>query len=140
MIRRALPGLLALASFVIVGVSWSSSPAAQWTFALLVAAFPPALIWLAVGRRPRQRAMAVVVAGLLVLLQGSTLAILVWRDAFALNRWLLGLPPAGLAFILGLWLAPFVLSTWAHIATFDLTGLRPSDLDALRRRRKTPRD
>jgi hypothetical protein len=98
------------------------------TFALLVAAFPPALIWLAVGRRPRRQWLAAVVAGLLGLLQGSTLAILAWRDALPLDRWLLGLPPAGLAFILGLWLAPFVLSTWAHIATFDPSGLRSGDL------------
>jgi hypothetical protein len=140
MSRRAVPGFLALASLVIVGLSWSSSPAAQWTFALLVAAFPPALIWLAVGRRPGRQWLAAVVAGLLVLLQGSTLAILAWRDVLALDRWLLGLPPAGLAFILGLWLAPFVLSTWAHIATFDPSGLRPDDLDELRRRRETPRD
>jgi hypothetical protein len=53
---------------------------------------------------------------------------------------LVGGRPAGLAFIVGLWLAPFVLSTWAHVATFDPSGLRPDDLDELRRRRKTPRD
>jgi len=138
--RSAALGVLAAASAAIVAVSWSASPAAQWAFVLASVAFPPALIWLGVGHRRHRRSLVLAVAALLVLLEAAAIGVLAWRGADDVGHWLIGLPPGGVFFILGLWLLPFVLTTWAHAATFDPTGLRPEDLAALRRRRQGSAD
>lgn len=138
MMRNAALAFLFVASAVVLATSWSASVPAQWVFALATVAFPPALVWIAVARRRPGRTLVVALAALLLLLESATVGVLAWRDPARLDRWLMGLPPAGLALLLGLWLLPFSLTTWAHIATFDPVGLRPDDLDALRRRRRPP--
>jgi hypothetical protein len=140
MMQRVVLAFVASAAAAILAVSWSGSAAAQWTFALLGVAFPPALVWIAVARRRPSLRLSLSVAVLFGLLEASTVAVLALRNPGGWDRWLLGLPPAGLVFLLGLWLLPFVLTTWAHATTFDSAGLGPDDLDALRRRHPAPPD
>lgn len=111
---------------------------AEIVFAWMAAAFPVALIGLGASRTGRLGWLGPTLALLLALLEGSVLGLLVLRGRVLDGPWL-GDLPLGLAIQLGgLGLAPLLLVALAYGLTFDRHGLRPGDLERLRRERAAP--
>jgi hypothetical protein len=131
-LRLAL-ALLALASVAIPVVSFVDAVWAQWTFALLALGFPVALMAVGAARGGRVGWLGGVFVGLLALLVASGVAILSGAGAESrIGDWL-GLPASFVAFALGVWLLPFVLTIAAYARAFDRFGISTDDLDRLRR-------
>jgi len=129
--RRLALLFLALASpliLVLFALPWSG---AQALFAVLVMAYPVALIVLAVSRDGRVGVLALPLLLLLVLLEVCTIAMLALRERVMDAPWVAGLPLAAAIQLYGVWLAPLLLVALAYALTFDRYEMRQEDLDRL---------
>jgi len=123
----ALAPPLVLLSFLVPGI------VSEYLFATLAGGFPVALIGLAAGRRRGGTPLGGWLLGLLVLLEGATVAMLLLRGRVADGPWIGGLPVAAVIQLVGLWLAPLVLVGLVYALTFDRYELRDEDLARLDR-------
>lgn len=131
MARRLALLFLAVASpliLVLFALPWSG---AQALFAVLVMAYPVALIVLAVSRDGRVGVLALPLLLLLVLLEVCTIAMLALRERVMDAPWVAGLPLAAAIQLYGVWLAPLLLVALAYALTFDRYEMRQEDLDRL---------
>lgn len=147
--RRLALGFLAAASPAVLLASFAGGPAAAWTFALLTAAFPVALmalgalgpirasaggpVWSNAARRGRLGRAAWALAALLVLAEGTAAGVLLLGGGGAAGT-LAGFPPATLILLAGVWLLPLPVATLAYAWSFDETGIGPEHLTRLRAR------
>lgn len=129
--RRLAAAFLATASPVVLILCFLPGAAAEWTFALLVTAFPVALVAFAVGRRVRLGVLGIGLLGLLVLLEASVVALLLLRGRVLDGPWLDGLPAAPVVQIVGLCLIPLPLVGLLYALTFDRPGTTGRDVGAL---------
>ncbi len=132
--QRIALAFLALASPVILVILVAGTPAGEWAFALLGAAFPVALITLGVQRRGSLGSLIWPLAALLAILEGCFVAMLLLRGSVLTAPWLGGLPLATAIQFYGLFLLPLLLVSFVYAWTFEASGLRREDLDELRRR------
>jgi hypothetical protein len=131
MARRLALLFVAVASPLILllfALPWSG---AQALFAVLVTAYPVALIVVAVSRRGRVGPLGIPLLLLLVLLEASTVAMLALRNRVLDAPWVAGLPLAAAIQLYGVWLAPLLLVVLAYALTFDRYEMRQEDLDRL---------
>lgn len=133
MARRTALAFLAFASpalLVLFSVPWRP---AEEIFAVLVMAFPVALIVVAIDRDGRLAGRRLPLAVLLVFLELCTVGMLVLRGRVLDGPWLGGLPLAAAIQLYGVFLAPLLLVALAYALTFERYELRERDLDRLRR-------
>ena len=133
MARRIALLFVALASpllLVLFAVPWSGAEA---LFALLVMAYPVALIALAVSRDGRIGPLGLPLLVLLILLEGCAVGMLILRGQVLTAPWVGGLPLAAAIQLYGVWLAPLLLVALAYALTFDRYELRQDDLDRFAR-------
>lgn len=130
--------LLTAASAVLLGLlllpGALSGTAGAVLFAVLVTLVPVALIALGAvrGRGGGLGRLAWSLAALAVLLAGSAAAVVLLSGAR--EPALLGLPPATVVALAGLWLLPLPLVALAYALTFHRHGVTGADLEELRRR------
>jgi hypothetical protein len=118
-VKRLALATLGLASTGMLACALLGGRAAAWIFPPLAALFPVSLVLLGAWDGCRQRGRLVfALLALLVLLEGTTLSLLVLGVGADAPR-LLGLPLSAVLMGVGLALAPLVLLSWAHAATFD---------------------
>ena len=131
MARRMSLAFLAVASPLLLACFAVGGEVAEVVFVVLVMGFPVALIALAVGEDgilgPRRAPLLL----LLLLLEGSGIAMLALRGRVADGPWLAGLPAGAVVLLWGLWLAPLPLVTLTYALTFDRFELGEEDLDRL---------
>lgn len=124
--------VVAVASLAaLLGLFWET-PASGVLFAAAALTFPPALVGLAVSRRGRigsLRGPLLVFAGLL---QASLVAMLLLGDRPDPETWWLGLPPATLVLLVGVWLLPLAFVSVLHARWFCREGLTEEDLRRIR--------
>jgi hypothetical protein len=148
-VRRLALGFLAAASPAVLLASFAGGPAAAWTFALLTAAFPVALMALGAAspirpsaagpigsnaaRRGHLGGAAWALAALLVLAEGTAAGVLLLGGGGVAGT-LAGFPPATVVLLAGVWLLPLPVATLAYAWTFDETGIGPEHLTRLRAR------
>jgi hypothetical protein len=131
MARRLALAFLAVASPVTLVLFTLPGPLAESLFAVLVMAYPVALIVLAVARNGRLGPLAFPLLALLVFFEACVVAMLVLRGQVLTAPWFGGLPLAAAIQLYGLWLAPLFLVALAYAVTFDRYELRQDDLDRL---------
>ncbi|HEX6200661.1 MAG TPA: hypothetical protein VF150_10380 [Thermoanaerobaculia bacterium] len=138
MARRFALAFLAAASPAVLLASFAGGPAAAWTFALLTAAFPVALMALGAAspRRPLGRA-AWALAALLLLAEGTAAGVLL-LGGNGTGASLAGFPLATVVLVAGVWLLPLPLATLAYAWCFDETGITSEHLAVLRERAGGP--
>jgi hypothetical protein len=124
---------LALTPPLMLVLSFVRTSAGEWLFASMVAAFPVALIAFALRGRRWPGVMVVVLALLLVVLEASTLGMLLLRDGVWDAPWFGGLPAAAAIQLYGLFLVPLVPVALLYALTFDRLGLQQHDIDRLAR-------
>lgn len=132
MVRRLALAFLAAASPAVLLASFAGGRAAAWTFALLTAAFPVALMALGAARRGRLGRAAWALAGLLVMAEGTAAGVLLLGGGGAAGASLAGFPLATAVLLAGVWLLPLPLATLAYAWAFDDTGIGPEHLASLR--------
>lgn len=122
--------VLLLVTFVVPG------GAAQWLFAVLVSAFPPALIVVGASRAGRLGPSLVVLVTLLtVVLESTVLGMMLLRGTAAdVTGWIFGVPTAAVLQIAGLFALPLVVTGLGYAWSFDRWALSDDDLAALRAR------
>lgn len=133
MARRIALLFVAVASpllLVLFAVPWSGAEA---VFAVLVMAYPVALIALAVSRDGRIGPLGLPLLALLILLEGCAAGMLILRGQVLTAPWVGGLPLAAAIQLYGVWLAPLLIVALAYALTFDRYELRQHDLDRFAR-------
>ena len=132
MARRIALLFLALASPLILVLFLLPWPFAEFTFAVLVTAYPIALIVLAVARKQGLGPLRLPLLGLLFFLEACVVGMLLFRGHVLDGPWFGGLPLAASIQLYGIWLAPLLLVVLAHALTFDRFGMREEDLERLK--------
>jgi len=125
--RRLAAAFLAIASPIVLVLCVVPGAIAEWSFALLVAAYPVALILFAVGGRRRLGILGLGLAGLQVLLEASVIVLLLLRGRVVDGPWVVGLPAAAVVQVVGLCLIPLPLVGLLYALTFDRFGLTAGD-------------
>jgi len=133
MARTFALGFLALAAPLILLCLFVGSALGEVVFALLVTAFPIALIALGASRGGRLGPLGWPLLGLLLLLEGFVVALLVLRGSVSTAPWFGGLPLATAIQVYGLFLVPLFYVSLLYAFTFDRLSLRSQDLEELRR-------
>ena len=136
MARRSALLFLGLASPGLLACSWFSGFVAELCFVLLVMAFPPALIALAVARDGRLGPLWLPLAALTLILEVCGVAILLLRGQVLEAAWFGAFPVAAAIQIYGLWLGPLLLVALAYGLTFDRWELPEEDLRRFESRRR----
>lgn len=131
MARRIALLFLALASPLVLVLFLMSWPVAEVLFALLVMAYPVALIVVAVTREGRLGVVRFPLIGLLLFLEACAVGMLLLRGRVLDGAWFGGLPLSAAVQLYGLWLVPLLLVALAYGLTFDRFELRQEDLDRL---------
>lgn len=131
MARRIALLFLALASPLVLVLFLMSWPVAEVLFALLVMAYPVALIVVAVTREGRLGVVGFPLIGLLLFLEACAVGMLLLRGRVLDGAWFGGLPLSAAVQLYGLWLVPLLLVALAYGLTFDRFELRQEDLDRL---------
>jgi len=111
-----------------------AAPMGDMLFAVLVVAFPVALIVLGAEHRGGLGPLRVPLFVLLVYLEACVVAMLLLRGQVTEAPWVGGLPLATAIQLYGVFLAPMVFVALFYALTFERFGLRREDLDELRRR------
>lgn len=124
-----LASVLMVAAFVAPG--WASGGV---TFVLLASAFPVALMALGAQRDGRLGPVAPVLGALLVVLLGTSIAMLVLRGSVETGPWLWGMPLVTALQLIGLFVLPLIVVSLGHAWTFERWSLREDELSELRRR------
>jgi hypothetical protein len=134
MARTFALGFLAIAAPMILLCLFVGSALGEVVFAVLVTAFPIALIALGASRGGHLGPLGWPLLGLLLLLEGAVVAMLALRGTVPTAPWLGGLPLATAVQVYGLFLAPLFYVSLLYAFTFDRFSLRSEDLEELRRR------
>lgn len=134
MARRFALLFLSLASPVMLVCGWCEGFAAELCFVLLVMAFPPALIVLAVARNGKIGPLLVPLAVLTLILVAGGVAMLLLQGKVIEGPWFGGFPGGMAIQIYGLWLGPLLLVALAYGWAFDRWELRDEDLRRYNRR------
>jgi uncharacterized membrane protein len=121
--RRLAAAFLAIASPIVLVLCVVPGAIAEWSFALLVAAYPVALILFAVGGRRRLGVLGLGLIGLLILLESSVIVLLLLRGRVVDGPWVVGLPAAAVVQVVGLCLIPLPLVGLLYAMNFDRFGL-----------------
>ena len=129
--RRIALLFLAIASPLLLALFLMPWPWAESLFAVLVMAYPVALIVVAVARKGRLGPVVWSLVGLLLFLEACAIGMLVLRGRVLDGPWFGGLPLAAAIQLYGLWLVPLLLVALAYGLTFDRFELRQEDLDRL---------
>jgi hypothetical protein len=129
--RRFSLLFLALASPLILVLFFLPWPSAGALFAVLVMAYPVALIVVAVASKGRLGPVGLPLIGLLLFLEACAVGMFVLRGRVLDGPWFGGLPLAAAIQLYGLWLVPLLLVALAYALTFDRFELRQEDLDRL---------
>ena len=129
MARRIALLFLSVASPLILVLFLLQSPVAEILFALLVMAYPVALIIVAVGRGKRCGRLIMILLLLGVFLEACAVGMLLLRNHVVDAPWIGGLPMAAAIQLYGLWLGPLLLVTLVYALSFDGFELRQEDLD-----------
>jgi len=132
--RRLSLLFLAVASPLVLVLFVLSGPAVDLLFAVLVMAYPVALITVAVARDGRVGPLALPLGLLLLLLEACALGMLALRGHVLTAPWLAGLPLAAAIQLYGVWLSPLLLLALAYALTFDRYEMRQDDYDRFLRR------
>jgi len=140
MARKSALVFLALASPLVLVLFLLPGPFAQWTFALLVMAYPVALIVVAVDRRGGLGPLALPLLVLLLFLEACAVSMLVLRGRVLDGPWFGGLPLAAAIQLYGLFLVPLLLVALVYALTFDRFEMREEDLDRVEACRRTNQD
>lgn len=114
-VRRTALVVLALASGLLPLLALADNGPSRWLAALLVFAFPVALMALGAGADRRALGSLLVV---LALLEGTGLA-LVAVAGLPVERWVAGVPVRLGLLLGGLWFLPMVVAVAAYAATFE---------------------
>ena len=123
--------LLALTSLLVLVFLWVPGSVTAWAFAVAAAVLPVLVLGLRAAPRSASVARRTFLA-LALLLPGSTVGILVISSMPSEPRW--GSLPASLVvMLLGLWVVPFLVSSWGYGAGFDADALSDENLERLRR-------
>lgn len=130
--RRVILGFVAACSLASLAIFFVDATWVAWVFTGVVAAFPIALIALAVVRNGRLGPLAIPLLVLLLILEAAFAAMLALAGKVETAPWFGGLPAAAAILIYGVFLAPFLLVVLAYAMTFDRFALRDADLEALR--------
>lgn len=138
--RRLALAFLALASPAVLGACWWAGPWGEIVFALLVVAFPVALIVLGAAQRGRLGPLRLPLVALGLILEGSLIALLLLRGRIEALPWVGGLPLVAAIQVYCMALLPLGLVALAYALTFESFTLRPEDLDRLRRSVGRPDD
>lgn len=125
---------LAVSSPLILLSLLVSAPWADVLFAVLVVAFPVALIVLGAEHRGGLGPLRVPLFVLLVYLELCVAAMLLLRGHVLEAPWVGGLPLATAIQFYGVFLAPMAFVALFYALTFERFGLRREDLEELRRR------
>jgi hypothetical protein len=137
MARRLSLLFLALASPVILVLFFMPWPLAQTLFALLVMAYPVALIVVAVGREDGVGPLGIPLFLLLVFLEACAVGMLVFRGRVLDSPWVGGLPMAAAIQLYGLFFGPLLLVALVYALTFDRFELTEEALENLEEFRVT---
>lgn len=138
--RRLALAFLALGSPAVLGACWWAGPRGEVVFALLVVAFPLALIALGATRRGRLGPLRLPLVALGLILEGSLVALLLLRGRVEELPWVGGLPLVAAIQVYCMALLPLGLVVLAYALTFESFTLRSEDLDRLRRSLGRPDD
>jgi hypothetical protein len=128
MIRRSALLFLTVASPVILVLFFTPWSFSEALFSILVMGYPVALIIVATTRNSRLGPLALPLLVLLVLLEGCTLGMLVFRNQVSTAPWVGGLPLTAAFQLYGLWLLPLLLVALVYAATFTRFELGEEDL------------
>lgn len=112
----------------------SPSELALWVFSFATMGFPIALIIVGVGGAQRLRALGAHLLLLALLLELSGFGMLFYSRGSS-DTTLLGLPLSSVFMLVGLWLAPLFVVSWAYPRTFSRVVLTQDELDRIRERR-----
>ena len=123
---------LAVASPVILVLFFLPSPAAQVLFALLVMAYPVALIAVAVCREDGLGPLGIPLFLLLIFLEACAIGMLVFRGRVLDGPWVGGLPLAAAIQLYGVFFGPLLLVALVYALTFDRFELTDDDLRAFK--------
>jgi hypothetical protein len=130
--RRLSLVFLSLASPAAVVLSFFPCPACEWAYALLVTAFPFALIAFSVGGGGgRLGAFGLALIALLLLFEGSVIGMLLLRGRVFDAPWFGGLPAGAALQLYGLFVVPLVPVALLYALSFSVFGLRGEDLEQL---------
>ncbi len=140
MTRTIALWFLAVASPLLLVLFAAPIPGAEELFAVLVMAYPVALIVLAVARGGRTGVLTLPLAVLLVFLIACAVTMLALRGQVLTAPWIGGLPLAAAIQLYGLWLAPLLLVALAYALAFDRFEMRQEDLDRLLKRTREEGD
>ncbi|MEM9293835.1 MAG: hypothetical protein AAGD01_19310 [Acidobacteriota bacterium] len=131
---KFLLAILTLGSLAVVVACLWDHPLGRWLFAAAAVTMPVA--WMALGAGSGGRGISKRVAwslGMVLGLYAATFAGLLWLAGVEGGGPRVGgLPVATVWMLLGLWIVPLAISTWAFVTTFDRHGLSPEELAALR--------
>ena len=133
MSKKAALAVIGLFSPVAFLTLFFSQTGAQIIFALLATAFPVALIVLGASQKGRLGPLGIPLLALLLVQEGSVIAMIVYRDNVLNGPWVGGLPLAAAIQIYVLWLLPLLLVALAYGLTFDSFSLKEDDLAELER-------
>lgn len=131
MARRVSLLFLAVASPVMLVLFLLPWGWAQAVFAVLVMAYPVALIAVAVGRRGNLGPLRSPLLALLLFLEACVVGMLVFRGQVLDGPWFGGLPAAAAIQLYGVFLVPLFLVALAYALTFDRFEIRDEDLERL---------
>ena len=132
MAKRLALGFLTAASLAILAAFFVEVPA--FAFAVLLMAFPVALVTLAVSRRGRVGRLRLPLAVLFVMLQGGVLGVLALTASGRTGPF--GMPLSLHFLLLAVWLGPLVVTTVSYAALFSELGIDDELLGELERRRR----
>jgi len=133
LIKKAALAVIGLFSPIALLTLFFSQTEAQIIFALLAMAFPVALIVLGASQKGRLGPLGLPLLALLLLQEGSVIAMIVFRDNVLNGPWVGGLPLTAAIQIYVLWLLPLLLVALAYGLTFDGFSLKEEDLARLER-------
>lgn len=140
MARRISLWFLAVASPVMLVLFMLPWGWARAVFAMLVMAYPPAVIAIAVGRRGLPRPLRMPLLILLVFLELCVAGMLLFRDRVLEGPWFGGLPAAAAIQLYGVFLTPLLLVALVYALTFDRFEIRNEDLERLAEYIRSSRD
>ncbi len=121
MIRKVAIALVALIPAGILLASFWRGAGAVWVLGVLVVSLPVALIVLAASasRRPGALRWGLVLFGLVSV--GAIFALLALNDQVP-HPSAAGLPAGLVIMLVGIWLVPLIVTSWAHAASFEPGG------------------
>ena len=131
MARKLSLMFLAIASPVMLALFFMPWPWVDWAFAVLVMAYPVALIVVGVSRDGRLGPVGLPLLALLLFLEACGVGMLLLRGHVLDGPWFGGLPLAAAIQLYGVFLVPLLLVALTYALTFDRFEMRDEDLDRL---------